>query len=436
MLLKVKLGDCQKFGNQTGEFLIAAFAKFGVPPATEGVKVVDSSGTELDEDVFEDILKDPSTGVLTIKYDTEPVHTVASSSEPSPPSSLDLSDSQDTVILTESPSRKHQRVDTEAKQLFKSPSFPQNLEGNVYYKNTIEPSLWWTKTRRKMVNILAADLTEKNGTSPPRQLKEKYARGIVTLFPYLSDPYAKNGYEHYYDGESGTGYLAWRIKTIQRSTAKDRRSSFGESVEGSSGKDMSGGPTVRRQTQFVPEASVSEDECQEVMSLMRHSADEDLVKKKMKLTFFHRRNMLLDPQQSSNILSDFPRFKDVKGLVEQDFVLMLGKGGSDKFLERCPGTFKEKIIQQCRKLPNISELEELLLAADPPLDGIDLDDDLGTEETRESVRVPSREASCHLQEDWNKHPRTSRHHYYQRSTISPGCWIKEGCSPPVLHHSG
>ena len=51
-------------------FCFLAFAKFGVPPVTEGVKVVDSSGTELDEDVFEDILKDPSTGVLTIKYDT------------------------------------------------------------------------------------------------------------------------------------------------------------------------------------------------------------------------------------------------------------------------------------------------------------------------------------------------------------------------------
>ena len=47
-----------------------AFAKFGVPAVTEGVKVVDSSGTELDDDVFEDIIKDPSTGVLTIKYDT------------------------------------------------------------------------------------------------------------------------------------------------------------------------------------------------------------------------------------------------------------------------------------------------------------------------------------------------------------------------------
>nr|XP_043878135.1 uncharacterized protein LOC122766935 isoform X1 [Solea senegalensis] len=95
--------------------------------------------------------------------------------------------------------------------------------------------------------------------------------------------------------------------------------------------------------------------------------------------------MLLDPQQSSNILSDFPRFKDVKGLVEQDFVLMFGEGVSDKFLEQWPGTFKKKIIQQCRKLPNISELEELLLAADPPLDGIDVDNDLGWESDLSSV---------------------------------------------------
>lgn len=30
-------------------------------------------------------------------------------------------------------------------------------------------------------------------TSPPRQVKEKFTRGIVSLFPYLSDPFSKNG---------------------------------------------------------------------------------------------------------------------------------------------------------------------------------------------------------------------------------------------------
>ncbi|XP_061092563.1 uncharacterized protein LOC133124964 [Conger conger] len=233
-----------------------------------------------------------------------------------------------------------------------------------------------------MVNILAADLTEKNGTSPPRQLKEKYARGIVTLFPYLSDPHSKNGYEHYYDGESGSGYLAWRIKTIQRSAAKDRRSSFGESCGGPS---HGGGPTARRDSHVVPETALSEEECKEAISLMKHSADEDTVKNKMKLTFDYRRKKVLDPQQSSSILSDFPRFQDVKGLVEQDFVLMFGEGVSGKLLERWPTTYKKKIIQQCRQLPSTSELEELLLAADPPEDDTEVDADVGWDSDLSSV---------------------------------------------------
>ncbi|XP_045074996.1 uncharacterized protein LOC121558851 isoform X1 [Coregonus clupeaformis] len=317
MLLKAKLGDVQKFVRITEpnlkDFLIAAFAKFGVPAVTEGVKIVDSSGTELDDDVFEDIIKDPSTGVLTIKYDSESVSMVASS-EQSQPSSLDTLDSEDTVIISDSPSRKRQRLDTEAKQLVES-ALTNKTGGERIINEYNRTKSLTDETRRKMVNMLAADMTEMNGTSPPRQVKEMYAKGIVTLFPYLSDPFSKNGYEHYYDGESGTGYLAWRIKTIQRGTAKDRRSSFGESAKGSTGEDMSGGPTVRRESQFVPETALTDDECNKAISLMKHSADADTIKKKMELTFVYRRKMILDPQQSSNILSEFPRFKDVKSLV-------------------------------------------------------------------------------------------------------------------------
>ncbi|XP_045073030.1 uncharacterized protein LOC123485962 [Coregonus clupeaformis] len=386
MLLKAKLGDVQKFVRITEpnlkDFLIAAFAKFGVPAVTE-----------------------------------ESVSMVASS-EQSQPSSLDTLDSEDTVIISDSPSRKRQRLDTEAKQLVES-ALTNKTGGERIINEYNRTKSLTDETRRKMVNMLAADMTEMNGTSPPRQVKEMYAKGIVTLFPYLSDPFSKNGYEHYYDGESGTGYLAWRIKTIQRGTDKDRRSSFGESAKGSTGEDMSGGPTVRRESQFVPETALTDDECNKAISLMKHSADADTIKKKMELTFVYRRKMILDPQQSSNILSEFPRFKDVKSLVEQDFVLMFGEDTSSKLLERWPVTFKKKIIKQCRKLPSTSELEELLLAADPPEDGTELDVDFGwdsdlssgftaytpdstlrsgSEETRKGFRIPSRETSCGIQE--------------------------------------
>lgn len=66
--------------------------------------------------------------------------------------------------------------------------------------------------------------------------------------------------------------------------------------------------------QFVPETVLSEDGSKEVISLMKHLADEDTVKK-MKLTFVCCCNMVLNPEQSSSIVCDFPHFKDVKGLV-------------------------------------------------------------------------------------------------------------------------
>ncbi|XP_067257300.1 uncharacterized protein [Chanodichthys erythropterus] len=49
-------------------------------------------------------------------------------------------------------------------------------------------------TRRKMIRILTADMTERHSTSPPKHIREMYAQGIVSLFPNLRDPYTKNGY--------------------------------------------------------------------------------------------------------------------------------------------------------------------------------------------------------------------------------------------------
>ncbi|XP_059214608.1 uncharacterized protein LOC131992914 [Centropristis striata] len=77
--------------------------------------------------------------------------------------------------------------------------------------------------------------------------------------------------------------------------------------------------------------------------------------------------------------------KDVKCLVEQDFILMFGEETSSKLLERWPVMFKKKIIQQCRKLPTTSELEELLLAADPPEDGTEVDVDFGWDSDLSSI---------------------------------------------------
>ncbi|XP_076732114.1 uncharacterized protein LOC143413287 [Maylandia zebra] len=205
------------------------------------------------------------------------------------------------VILSDSPLRKHQKLDAEVKQLVESILTSKPGGERIINEYNRTKSLVDETRRKTYWSTYLTDLTEKNGTSPPRQVKEMYARGIVTFFSYLSGLYSKNGYclymslskEHYYDGEGSTGYLAWRIKAIQRCTAKGRRLSSGAPGDGSSSEDQCGGPTVRRELQFVTEKLLSEDECKDTISLMKHSADEDTVKKKMKLTFVYRHNMVL-----------------------------------------------------------------------------------------------------------------------------------------------
>uniref|UniRef100_A0A672II26 Uncharacterized protein n=1 Tax=Salarias fasciatus TaxID=181472 RepID=A0A672II26_SALFA len=50
-------------------------------------------------------------------------------------------------------------------------------------------------TRRKMANILVADMVRATGKRvPPVNVRNLYALGMTTLFPKLKDPDSKNGY--------------------------------------------------------------------------------------------------------------------------------------------------------------------------------------------------------------------------------------------------
>lgn len=60
--------------------------------------------------------------------------------------------------------------------------------------------------------------------------------------------------------------------------------------------------SVRQGSRHVPENVLSHDDCKEATSLMKHSADQDVIKRKMRKTFV----MVLDPPRSINILSEGP----------------------------------------------------------------------------------------------------------------------------------
>ncbi|KAL7825230.1 hypothetical protein AOLI_G00324370 [Acnodon oligacanthus] len=70
-------------------------------------------------------------------------------------------------------------------------------------------------------------------------------------------------------------------------------------------------------------------------------------------------------RRNAPICSLFPRFKDVKGLIEQDFVLLLfGERTSAKFLEKWPTAFRDKVVHQSKGLSHSREVQELMEATE------------------------------------------------------------------------
>ncbi len=112
--------------------------------------------------------------------------------------------------------------------------------------------------------------------------------------------------EHFYDAQSGSGFLAWRLKTIQRKTKLHSPST-------SSPKATTGGPTCARNTSQGDD--LQDEACKEAISLMTHTNDSETIFQKMRETFPHRQKLSHNPDTSASGLSVFPRLLDTKGLV-------------------------------------------------------------------------------------------------------------------------
>ncbi|XP_073349133.1 uncharacterized protein [Pagrus major] len=368
------------------QFLQAVTDKFSLQAQLdEGVlSLTDTSGTEVDADAFDELIKSgiQSFKIGCIQYpvsnldiclvDEEMQSSVLSDlsvspvplpgtpvSRPDTPGSPASSVSSDsTIILPSTKNRKRGLRDLdrdEARQKVEA-ALRSNPKGEEIFKEYNKMKMLSDSTRRQMVNILIADMTESYGRIPPTSVRTTYALGIVTLFPYLQDPYSKNGYEHYYDPEANTGYLAWRLKTVQRN-----------SFDGSnrlSRPDLQDSPTTYRESLLTGQQLFAE-ECSEALSVIRYSTDHSVVKEKMRATFDHRQKLVHDHDATSSVLDVFPRFLDVPGLIDQDFSMMFGDEVSGKFLAKWPSFFKQKVIKECQSLPHNQYVEELLAALDP-----------------------------------------------------------------------
>ncbi|XP_056321184.1 uncharacterized protein LOC130234882 [Danio aesculapii] len=187
--------------------------KFGISP-DHTIYLADETGTEVDEDVFADIMEQKPDTLWTI------VDSMATEDSTAPPTSQ-FSSEMKTVSPTDSCvsvlSTKRPRTDdqfTEAKELVKDVLGKKSAGEKIFQEYRATGKIT-DSTRRILVNAVVGDMIEKHGNIPPKEIRIKYAVGIVTLFPSLKDPYSKRGYEHFYDPEGNSGYIAWRLKTVQ-----------------------------------------------------------------------------------------------------------------------------------------------------------------------------------------------------------------------------
>ncbi|XP_059379961.1 uncharacterized protein LOC132115478 isoform X1 [Carassius carassius] len=376
MLFKVQYQGKKKYIKLNGAsypaFLREAKEKFSIPPETN-MYVLDDSGTEVDEEVFSDILEEKADILWTI------VNVLSVSDSPIQSSCTDTlslsSPSSDSDASLMSP--KRQRIDdafvmspkslhtddssSQAKELVKR-ILEQKPGGEKILAKYAMTGEMKDRARRDLVSIVVAEMFEKYGRAPPMDKRAQYALGIVTLFPSLKDPYSKKGYEHFFDIDSNEGYIAWKIKNTQRELSNGGTNG---SRRRSSQTTGSSGPNLEREVTKVQQ--LEGDQCREAISLLKHSTDNEQIFMKMRETFQHRQKLIHDPEQCSTVLTVFPRFLDTKGLVAQDFDLLFGAETSSKLLEKWD-FLKAKVIEQAKDISKTPLLDHLIQSAEENTD--------------------------------------------------------------------
>ncbi|XP_039539974.1 uncharacterized protein LOC120487716 [Pimephales promelas] len=319
------------------------------------VTVTDDTGTEVDKDVFPDLMT--TSGLVFV------IHELNDIGPSTPQSSVSLD--TDTLSLTSkssedsewlSPKRFRMDGDEDSQSLQARDFIKEILQtrpgGANVLKEFEDTGTISDDMRKQMVNILVAHMIETEGRVPHRLTKQKYGLGIITLFPSLRDPQGRTGYEHFYDGQKNTGFLSWRLKTVQRGTKPSANKDDPKTEE-------KGGPLLDRQL-CHHEDQLDNDQSVEAISLMNHTSDREVIMQKMRATFEYRQRLIHDPERSTTILSVFPRFLDTKGLIHQDFTLLFGSETASRLFERWPTVFKAKVIRLAETLTSTPLLKRLL----------------------------------------------------------------------------
>ncbi|XP_045070740.1 uncharacterized protein LOC123484442 [Coregonus clupeaformis] len=176
MLLRVQLGEEQKYVKLSeltfNAFLKEVCLKFNIPESRKpDIKVYDQSDTEVDSDVFEELVKE-SPGTFRIMLgnglDTSHSSSCSGTSDDTIILNFTVCDDVEEVAAGEGSQPKRPcHINYEAKALIEK-ILTSKPGGERIMQEYGKTKSLTDATRRQMINILAAEMTETHGTSPQK----------------------------------------------------------------------------------------------------------------------------------------------------------------------------------------------------------------------------------------------------------------------------
>ncbi|XP_074039716.1 uncharacterized protein [Leptinotarsa decemlineata] len=164
------------------------------------------------------------------------------------------------------------------------------------------------RSRIQLVNIVANVFYEKYGSAVPKSVKMECAKKLVEIFPmYKNLESSTRGYEIFFNPSTNGGYLANRLRTLNRINEIERNN-----------------PPVKhlhdQNVSITSEEMNLTEELQENLDILKAipSSETNKIKSLFFETFEYRKSLI----NKGSAMEIFPKFHETVGLIEQEFLLM------------------------------------------------------------------------------------------------------------------
>ncbi|XP_056441039.1 uncharacterized protein LOC130378170 [Gadus chalcogrammus] len=203
-------------------------------------------------------------------------------------------------------------------------------------------------SRKLLVKIAVSELIERKGFYPQSEDKSKLARSMVALFPSLKIKMGEEneGFEHFYDPISHSGFLEIRLRNLRRNLQDDQRRYQRKRVKSTDN------PRASIRVEMPAEGDDSVNEWMTVIKRMRLCQENlSTIKEAMDKTYASRRLWIAARHPTlEEFFAEFPRFVDMPYMFDTEFGKMF-PGKDDMFIRKWEGTIIPKILKMSTSEP-------------------------------------------------------------------------------------